>query len=57
MLMWALLFGILALIAGGLGFGGLARDFAAIAKVLFVLFLIIFLVILVTGGGLLHAAR
>ena len=34
MLRWAIMFAILALIAGVLGFGGLARDFADIARIL-----------------------
>jgi len=50
MLQWALTFLILALIAGVLGFGFLAVEFAWIGKVLFVLFLVLFVVSLVTGG-------
>jgi uncharacterized membrane protein YtjA (UPF0391 family) len=49
MLRWALLFLIVALIAGVLGFGGIAADSAWIAKVLFVVFLIMFLVSMVLG--------
>ncbi|MCW2315467.1 uncharacterized membrane protein YtjA (UPF0391 family) [Rhodoblastus acidophilus] len=43
MLSWTLVFLILALVAGGLGFGGLAATSAQIARVLFGLFLILFL--------------
>lgn len=49
MLSWALTFLIIALIAGVLGFGVLAGTTMWIAKVLFVVFLILFLVSLITG--------
>ncbi|MGE0406818.1 MAG: DUF1328 domain-containing protein [Candidatus Korobacteraceae bacterium] len=49
MLKWALIFAILALIAGALGFGGLASGFAVVAKVLFGIFLAVFLVMLLLG--------
>jgi uncharacterized membrane protein YtjA (UPF0391 family) len=53
MLRWAMMFLILALVAGLLGFGGIATASAGIAKTLFILFLIIFGVMLVLGlvGG------
>ena len=53
MLRWALIFLILALIAGALGFGGLAATSAGIAKLLFYVFIIIFAISLVAGlmGG------
>lgn len=51
MLSWAILFLIIALIAGVLGFGVVAGTAAWIAKVLFVLFIILFLVSLLTGRG------
>ena len=41
MLGWALLFVILAVVAGGLGFFALAGVAASIAKILFVVFLIV----------------
>jgi uncharacterized membrane protein YtjA (UPF0391 family) len=50
MLRWALLFAILALIAGVLGFGGLAGDFAYITKILLFVFLVLFVLSLVLGG-------
>jgi uncharacterized membrane protein YtjA (UPF0391 family) len=49
MLRWALLFLIVALVAAGLGFGGIAGDAAYIARILFFLFLVLFLVSLVLG--------
>ena len=50
MLSWALMFLIIALIAGVLGFGFIAGTAAGIAKVLFVVFLVLFLVSLVSGN-------
>ncbi len=51
MLRWAILFFVLAIIAGVFGFGGVATASAGIAKTLFVVFLIIFVVTLVLGRG------
>ncbi len=42
LLNWAFIFLIVAIIAGVFGFSGVARESAWIAKVLFVVFLIIF---------------
>lgn len=42
-LSWVVIFLIIALAAGFLGFGGVAQESAWIAKVLFVLFLALFL--------------
>jgi len=50
MLNWALTFLIVALIAAVLGFGGIAVEAAWIGKVLFVVFLVLFLVSLLTGA-------
>jgi uncharacterized membrane protein YtjA (UPF0391 family) len=47
MLRWAIGFFIVALIAAVLGFGGVAVAAAGIAKILFYLFLILFLITLV----------
>jgi uncharacterized membrane protein YtjA (UPF0391 family) len=49
MLRWALIFLVIALIAGALGFTGVAGASIAIAKTLFFIFLVIFAVLLVAG--------
>jgi uncharacterized membrane protein YtjA (UPF0391 family) len=56
MLRLALLFLILGLIAGLLGFTGIAGASFAVAKLLFGIFLVIFLVLLVLGLGLFRGA-
>ena len=50
MLQMALLFLVIALIAGALGLGGVAWLSSEIAWILFVVFLILFVVALVFGG-------
>jgi uncharacterized membrane protein YtjA (UPF0391 family) len=49
MLRWALIFFLVAIVAGALGFTDIAAGAATIAKVLFAIFLVIFLVFLVFG--------
>lgn len=49
MLNYAVIFLIVAILAGVLGFGVIAGTAATIAKVLFVLFLVLFLVSLIRG--------
>ena len=49
MLKWAIIFAVLAIIAGALGFGMAAWAFAGIAKLLFGLFVIVCLIFLVLG--------
>ena len=49
MLGWALTFLVVALIAGVLGFGVVAGTAASIAKVLFFVFLVLFIIGLVMG--------
>ncbi len=49
MLGWALTFLIVALIAAVFGFGGVASGAATIAKVLFFVFLVLFIVSLIMG--------
>lgn len=49
MLYWAAVFLAIALIAGFLGFGGVAGAAAGIAKILFGIFLVIFIGALVMG--------
>jgi uncharacterized membrane protein YtjA (UPF0391 family) len=51
MLSYAMLFFIIALIAGALGFFGLAGAAVSIAKILFFVFLVLFIVSLVFGKG------
>lgn len=46
MLYWALVFLVVALVAGLLGFGGVASASIGIAQILFFIFLILFLVTL-----------
>jgi uncharacterized membrane protein YtjA (UPF0391 family) len=52
MLGWALTFLVIALIAGALGFGGIAGASAGIAQILFYIFIVLLLVSLV-----MHFAR
>jgi uncharacterized membrane protein YtjA (UPF0391 family) len=47
MLNWMITFFILAIIAAIFGFGGLASDFAAIARFLAIIFVVLFLASLV----------
>jgi uncharacterized membrane protein YtjA (UPF0391 family) len=49
MLYWAIVFLVIALVAALFGFGGIAVAAAGIAKVLFFLFVIIFVVTLIMG--------
>ena len=49
MLKWAFIFLLLGLVAGALGFTGVAGASIGIAKVLFFIFLFVFVVMLVLG--------
>jgi uncharacterized membrane protein YtjA (UPF0391 family) len=49
MLGWAILFFILAVAASIFGFGGLAATFAGVAKILFFVFLVLFILALIFG--------
>ena len=49
MLHWSLMFLILALVAAVLGFGGLAGAAVGIAKILFFVFLVVWLVAFLLG--------
>lgn len=49
MLRWALIFLVIGLVAGLLGFTGIAGASIAIAKTLFFIFIAIFLVLLILG--------
>jgi len=50
MLYYAIVFFVVALIAAALGFGGIAGAATGIAKILFFVFLILFIASLVFGG-------
>ena len=50
MLKYAIVFAIISLIAGALGFGGLAVNSAGVAKILFGLFLIVTVVFMVLAA-------
>jgi uncharacterized membrane protein YtjA (UPF0391 family) len=49
MLRWALIFLVVALIAAVFGFGGIAADAAWIAKILFFVFIVLFVASLILG--------
>jgi uncharacterized membrane protein YtjA (UPF0391 family) len=51
MLNWVLTFFILSIISAVLGFGGLAGEMMGVAKILFVVFLVLFVVSLVVHRG------
>lgn len=51
MLSWALFFFLIAIVAAVFGFGGIAGSAAGIAQLLFFGFLILAVVVLVTGRG------
>jgi uncharacterized membrane protein YtjA (UPF0391 family) len=50
MLSWALTFLIIALIAAVFGFGGIYVAAAGIAKILFFVFIVLFVISLISGG-------
>ena len=50
LLHWTILFLIVAIVAAVLGFGGLASAAAGVARILFGIFLVLFLVSLVLGA-------
>lgn len=50
MLYWTLVFLVVALIAGALGFGAVSGVAASIAKILFFVFLVLFIVSLISGA-------
>ncbi|WP_169974869.1 DUF1328 domain-containing protein [Tautonia rosea] len=49
MIRYALIFLVVAIVAAVFGFGGLAQDAAWIAKILFFVFLVLFVVSLILG--------
>jgi uncharacterized membrane protein YtjA (UPF0391 family) len=50
MLYWTIVFLIIALVAGVLGFSGIYVAAAGIAKILFFVFIVLFLISLISGG-------
>ena len=52
MLYWAVVFLVIAIVAAAFGFGGIAAGAALIAKILFFVFIVLFLV-----GLILHLTR
>lgn len=50
MLYWTLVFLVVALIAGALGFGVVSGMAATVAKVLFFLFIVLFILSLISGA-------
>ena len=57
MLKYAIIFAVISLIAGGLGFGSVAAGSAGIAKILFGLFLILAVIFVVLAALGVGAAR
>ena len=51
MLYWTLFFLVVAIVAGVLGFGGIASMASGVAKTFFVIFLVLFLASLIVGSG------
>lgn len=51
MLSWTVTFLLIAIVAGALGFGVVAGTAAQIAQICFVIFIVLFLVSLIRGGG------
>ncbi len=51
MLSWALFFFLLAVIAAVFGFGGIAGTLSGLAQILFFGFLIVAVIVLLTGRG------
>ncbi|WP_147677835.1 DUF1328 family protein [Algibacter pacificus] len=49
MLRWTITFIILAIIAAIFGFGGIAEGAASIAKILFFIFIALFIISIITG--------
>jgi uncharacterized membrane protein YtjA (UPF0391 family) len=52
MLRWSVIFFIIAIIAALFGFGGIAEGAAEIAKVLFFIFLVLFVITILFGASL-----
>lgn len=50
MLRWAIIFAVIAIVAAIFGFGGISESAAGIAKILFFIFLVGFVLVLILGG-------
>jgi len=50
MLKWAAIFLVIAIVAAIFGFGGIAEGAADIAKVLFFIFIVLFVLVLIFGA-------
>lgn len=50
MLRWVIIFLVVALIAAVFGFGGIVAGAVSIAKILFFIFLVLFVISLIFGG-------
>jgi len=55
LLRWALLFLVIALIAAVFGFGGVAEGATDIARVLFFVFVVVFVLLLIAGAATYNA--
>jgi uncharacterized membrane protein YtjA (UPF0391 family) len=49
MLKWALIFLVISIVAGALGFTGISQASAGIARILFFIFIVIFVILLILG--------
>ena len=49
LLKWALIFFVISLLAGGLGFSGVSAASGGIARILFFIFIVIFVLLLIAG--------
>ena len=49
LLKWALILFVVSLIAGGLGFSGVSAATGGIARILFFIFIVLFVILLIAG--------
>ena len=49
LLKWALILFVISLIAGGLGFSGVSQATGGIARILFFIFIVLFVILLIAG--------
>ena len=49
LLKWALILFVISLIAGGLGFSGVSAATGGIARILFFVFIVLFVILLIAG--------